>query len=204
MLSCPCILCNNCLQPEKEKHFFQFSYWKTLILCHDLDVMHIEKNICDSIVGTSLSIDGKSKDNMNSHLDLEAMGVRDQLHPIEKGNKVMLYAACYSLTSNENKEFCKYLKKVKVPNGYASNISQSIQVNERKIFGLKSHDCHVLNKQLLPLTIHGVLNKNFCAAMLNYVVSSNSSVLVTPQIPRVPLTTVNLRNTYVSYHETYT
>ena len=33
------------------------------------------------------------------------------------------------------------MNEVKVPDGYASNISQCVQVNERKIFGLKSHDC---------------------------------------------------------------
>ncbi|KAL6348147.1 hypothetical protein AAG906_039595 [Vitis piasezkii] len=62
-----------------------------------------EHNICDNIVGTLLSIDGKSKDNFNSRLDLQAMGIRDQLHPIQRGNRVILPAACYSLTSNEKK-----------------------------------------------------------------------------------------------------
>ena len=55
---------------KRKVFFFQFPYWKTLILLYNLDVMHIEKNICDSIVDTLLSIDGKSKDNMNSRLDL--------------------------------------------------------------------------------------------------------------------------------------
>ena len=54
---------------KKKIIFFQSPYWKTLILRYNLDVMHIEKNICDSIIGTLLSIDGKSKDNMNSCLD---------------------------------------------------------------------------------------------------------------------------------------
>ena len=129
---------------EKKNIFFQLPYWKTLILRHNLDLMHIEKNICDSVVGTLLSIDRKLKDNFNSHLDLQAMGIRDQLHPIQRGNRIILPAACYSLTSNEKKELCKFLKEVKVPDGYASNISWCVQVNERKIFGLKSHDCHVL------------------------------------------------------------
>ena len=48
---------------KKKSIFFQLSYWKTLILRHNLDVMHIEKNICDSTIGTLLSIYGKSKDN---------------------------------------------------------------------------------------------------------------------------------------------
>ena len=86
---------------KKKSIFFQLPYWKTLILHHNLDVMHIEKNICNSIVGTLLSIDGKSKDNMDSRLDLQAMGIRDQLHPIERGNRVILPVACYSLTSNK-------------------------------------------------------------------------------------------------------
>ena len=54
---------------KKRSIFFQLPYWKTLILRLNLDVMHIEKNICDSIVDTLLSVDGKSKDNMNSRLD---------------------------------------------------------------------------------------------------------------------------------------
>ena len=51
------------------------------------------------------------------------MGIRDQLHPIERGNTVLLPGACYSLTSNEKKKFCKFFKEVKVPDGYASNTS---------------------------------------------------------------------------------
>ena len=74
---------------KKRSIFFQLPYWKTFILRHNLDVMHIEKNICDSIVDTLLSIDGKSKDNMNSRLDLQAMGIRYQLHPIKRD-----YIAC--------------------------------------------------------------------------------------------------------------
>ena len=35
-------------------------------------------------------------------------------------------------------------------------------MNERKIFGLKSHDCHILMQQLLPLAIRGVLHNNVC------------------------------------------
>ena len=109
---------------KKKNIFFQLPYWKTLILRHNLDVMHIEKNICDNIVGTLLSIDGKSKANMYGRLDLQAMGIRDQLHPIERGNMVILSVACYSLTSNKKNEFCKFFKEVKVPDGYASNNSR--------------------------------------------------------------------------------
>ena len=40
---------------------FELPYWKSLMLRHNLDVMHIEK-IYVSILGTLLNIDGKTKD----------------------------------------------------------------------------------------------------------------------------------------------
>ena len=48
---------------KKKSIFFQLPYWKMLLLRHNLDVMHIEKNVCDSIIGTLLNIEGKTKDN---------------------------------------------------------------------------------------------------------------------------------------------
>lgn len=57
-------------QLEEEEHFLSILILETLILRHNLDVMHIEKNVCDSILGTLLNIKGKTKDNLNSHLDL--------------------------------------------------------------------------------------------------------------------------------------
>jgi hypothetical protein len=38
--------------------------------------MHIEKNICESILGTVLEIEGKCKDNENARLDTEHLGIR--------------------------------------------------------------------------------------------------------------------------------
>jgi hypothetical protein len=44
--------------------FFRLPYWKDNLLRHNLDVMHIEKNVMDNILGTLLDIKGKSKDNL--------------------------------------------------------------------------------------------------------------------------------------------
>ncbi|KAI3465172.1 hypothetical protein Pfo_021835 [Paulownia fortunei] len=54
----------------KKSIFFELEYWLNLKLRHNLDVMHIEKNICDALVGTLLSIDGKSKDTIKTQLDM--------------------------------------------------------------------------------------------------------------------------------------
>lgn len=43
---------------------------------HNFDVMHIEKNFCESILGTLLDVKEKSKDGLNSHKDLHDMAIR--------------------------------------------------------------------------------------------------------------------------------
>jgi len=48
--------------------FFKLPYWSTLKLRHNLDVMHIEKNMCDSVLGTLMN------------MDLCDMGIRRELH----------------------------------------------------------------------------------------------------------------------------
>ena len=77
---------------------------------------------------------------------------------------------------------------MKVPDGYASNISQYVQVEERKIFELKSHDCHVLMQQLLPLAIRGALDKNVCVVIVelcSFFKKLCSKVLNTNQLEHI-------------------
>ncbi|CAL9012150.1 unnamed protein product [Prunus brigantina] len=66
---------------KKKSIFFDLEYWKYLPVRHALDVMHIEKNVCDSIIGTLLEIPGKNKDEIVARLDLLNMGVKTDLQP---------------------------------------------------------------------------------------------------------------------------
>ncbi|CAM8989630.1 unnamed protein product [Rhodiola kirilowii] len=49
---------------KKRSIFFDLLYWHTLDVRHCIDVMHIEKNICESRIGTLLNIPGKTKDGL--------------------------------------------------------------------------------------------------------------------------------------------
>ena len=64
--------------------------------------------------------------------------------------------------------FCQVHKSVKSPNGYSSNISNNVQVNERKIVGLKTHDCHVLLHQLLPVAMRNNLNPELAKVLIEF------------------------------------
>ncbi|XP_016201896.1 uncharacterized protein LOC107642905 isoform X1 [Arachis ipaensis] len=141
--------------------FFEFPYWRTLLLRHNLDVMHIEKNICDNVLGTLMDIPGKTKDNLNSRLDMEELGIKKDLHPIREGEKVLsLPDAIYKLNNKERRSLCEFLQNVKVPDGYSSNIRRCINLKEKKIYGLKTHDCHVLLECFLPLILQGLFSSH--------------------------------------------
>ena len=58
-------------------------------LKHNLDVMHIEKNVYNSLLGTLLGDSHKSKDIDNARLDLEKLGIGQELHLYEDGKKLM-------------------------------------------------------------------------------------------------------------------
>ncbi|KAG6395273.1 hypothetical protein SASPL_145915 [Salvia splendens] len=145
---------------KKKSIFFELPYWKDNMVRHNLDVMHTEKNVCESICATLLDLDGKSKDNYKSRQDLEQMGIRPELHPItnERG-KVYLPAAAYTMSKKERTIFCQVLKNLKVPDGYASNISMCVQLKPPKLLGLKSHDYHIMMQQLLPIALRKTLSR---------------------------------------------
>ena len=125
-----------------------------------LDVMHIEKNVCDNLVGTLLNIEEKTKDTTNARLDLQDLKIRKDFHLIELGNRLVTPHASYTWTSSERVAFYKYLNSVKFPDGFVYDILRCVNDKNGKISGLKTHDCHVLLHQLLPIGVRVYLPKN--------------------------------------------
>ncbi|BBN69432.1 hypothetical protein Prudu_941S000100 [Prunus dulcis] len=135
---------------KKKSIFFDLEYWKYLPVRHALDVMHIEKNVCDSIIGTLLEIPGKNKDEIAARLDLLNMGVKTDLQPEYGERRTRLPHGPWNLSKAEKRE---------VPEGYSSNIKNLVSLQDSRLLGLKSHDCHTLMQQLLPVAIRSVLEK---------------------------------------------
>ncbi|WMV32370.1 hypothetical protein MTR67_025755 [Solanum verrucosum] len=98
---------------NKKSIFFELPYWKSLLLRHNLDVMHIEKNICDNIMGTIMNVKGKTKDTIKTQLDLQEMNIRSELHPIQNGEKIEVPTACYTLSLEDKHKLCLFLKNLK-------------------------------------------------------------------------------------------
>ena len=64
----------------KRSIFFDLPYWSSCKLRHSLDVMHIEKNICDNILCTLMIINKKTNDTIKMRKDLERMEIKHNLH----------------------------------------------------------------------------------------------------------------------------
>ncbi|CAL8163867.1 unnamed protein product [Prunus armeniaca] len=144
---------------KKKSIFFDLEYWKYLPVRHVLDVMHIEKNVCDSIIGTLLEILGKNKDGIAARLDLLNMGVKTDLQPEYGQIRTHLPPEPWNLSRAEKREACNSLYGMKVPEGYSSNIKNLVSLQDSRLLGLKSQDCHTLMQQLLHVAIRSVLEK---------------------------------------------
>ena len=89
------------------------------------------------------------------------MEIRPDLHPVLLENgKYHLPIAPYNLSVSEKTSLLKVLKHLKVPDGYPSNISRCVNLKECKLFNLKTHDCHILMQDLLPVALRAVEDDN--------------------------------------------
>nr|GFA11498.1 hypothetical protein [Tanacetum cinerariifolium] len=95
---------------NKRSIFNDLEYWPTLQLKRNLDVMHIEKNMLESLLGALLMND-KSKDTIKARQDLEDWGIRKELWFIEKGSgKFKKPHPKYSFTPDNRTKFCQFIK----------------------------------------------------------------------------------------------
>ena len=101
-----------------------------------------------------MDVYGKPKDSLKARQDLQGMKERDNLHPkkIDDGRHY-LSPASYTLSKEEMDSMFECLSSIKVPSGFSSNIKGIINMTEKKFLNLKSHDCHVLMTQLLPVAL---------------------------------------------------
>ena len=95
-----------------------------------------------------MNIKGKTKDTIKTRLDLEKMGLRSSLHLLKDEDKLMMPPAPYTLSPLERRMFCQFLKELKTPDGFSSNISYCVNMKETKISDLKSYDCHITQASL--------------------------------------------------------
>jgi hypothetical protein len=80
-----------------------------------------------------------------------------------------LPTSCTTLIKYEKKGFYGFLKKVKVPSGYSTNILRLILFPDLKVApDVKSHYYHVLLTQMITVGIQNILLVNLWEAIMNF------------------------------------
>ncbi|KAJ9565736.1 LOW QUALITY PROTEIN: hypothetical protein OSB04_001702 [Centaurea solstitialis] len=134
--------------------FWELPYWKKSRVRHSLDVMHIEKNVCDNILGTILGFDGKSKDDLKARKTLEDMKIPSLAEEIPRHFGKANTSLCkYTVKPQFRLEVLDQIVAVQYPSDYAGSLKNKVSINDKKFYGLKTHDCHVLLQRILPMVI---------------------------------------------------
>jgi hypothetical protein len=99
---------------------------------HNIDVMHQERNVVESIVRTRMDITGKIKDNFKAQRDIADACNPPSLELNERGGKPH---APFYLKVKDRKEVMKWMKTLKFSYGYAARLKRCVNVKAGKIMG---------------------------------------------------------------------
>ncbi|KAK1611707.1 hypothetical protein QYE76_035380 [Lolium multiflorum] len=169
---------------KRRSVFWDLPYWKILDTPHCLDVMHITKNVCESLLGTLLNMPDRTKDGPKARQDLKVLGIREELQipPAQEGQSeeeadggqkrkrikqpdYYCPPSCFTFSPAEVDQFFNCLVGVRVPFGYSGLISRYMDPKKRNFSGMKSHDCHVMMTQILPVAIRGIMDDHVRATL---------------------------------------
>jgi len=132
-------------------------YYDDLLLPHNIDVMHTEKNVAEALWATIMDIPDKSKDNVKARVDLAALCDRPKLEmkPPSGGKTWRRPKADFVLSRAQRKEVLQWIKMLMFPDGYAANLSRGVNLSTMRVLGMKSHDFHIWIERILPAMVRG-------------------------------------------------
>lgn len=103
----------------KRSIFWELPYWSKLLIRHNLDVMHIEKNFFDNVFHTIMNVKGKSKYTVSARKDLKLFCKRRKLEAqdvVRNGStKTIMPKASFVLMKDKRKVVCEWIQKLKFP-----------------------------------------------------------------------------------------
>jgi hypothetical protein len=117
--------------------------------------MHVEKGVFESTIGLLLGIPSKTKDILSAHKDLQALEIREELHPQERPNgKAYLPPASYTIITKEKRAICMCLHRIRVPVGFSSNMKNLVPMLDVRMSGYNTHDYHTMLSLFLAIAIN--------------------------------------------------
>jgi hypothetical protein len=101
---------------------WELPYAKALILPHNINLMHQERNVAKSIMSMCLDVTNFMKDSMNIRKDLADLCNHPNMEAKPNARENLRRTkALYYLKPTKRKEVLRWLKTLKFPNCYAAN-----------------------------------------------------------------------------------
>jgi hypothetical protein len=142
-------------------------YYDDLLLPHNIDVMHTEKNVAEAIWGTIMNIPDKSKDNVKARVYLAMLCDRPN-QEMKSPSSGMLWRrpkADFVLSKAHKREVLEWIKMLMIPDGYATNLSRVMNLSTMRVLGMKIHDYHIWIGRILLVMVRGYVPKHVCLVL---------------------------------------
>ena len=94
-----------------------------------------------------MRVEKGTKDHIGAHRHLQDLGIKSALHPM--GNEIPM--ATYTLDDRQIYALLEWLNRLRLPDGYMSDLVRNIDMTKHSIFSMKSHNCHVFMQCLIPI-----------------------------------------------------
>ncbi|KAL0289874.1 UNVERIFIED_CONTAM: hypothetical protein Sangu_2599600 [Sesamum angustifolium] len=130
-----------------------------------------------------MDIEGKTKDNLNAHKDLKNICNGPELEVDERRPNATPKVA-YTLMKEQKKKICEWVRGLRFPDGYASNVSRCVDIANLRLHDMKNHDCHVFVQKLIPVAFRELLPEFVWSALMEdyFEAPSVSQVLEEPTL----------------------
>ena len=77
-----------------------------------------------------------------------------------KKPRIIIAPSFFTLSKKELDQVFNCLLSVKVSSGYSGKIGRYLDPYKQRFSGMKSHDCHVMMTQILPVALKGVIDQH--------------------------------------------
>jgi len=97
----------------------------------------------ENFFNTIMDVNRKTKDNIKARMDITLFCNCKNMELVFDGSQVAKPRASFALKKNPQLPVYQWLKSLCFPDGHASNISRLVNLEECRLYGIKSHDCHM-------------------------------------------------------------
>jgi hypothetical protein len=124
-------------------------YFDDLLLPHNIDIMHIKKNVAEALWGTIMETE-KSKDNPKTRVDLATLYDRpkQEMQPPRGSKTWKRLKADFILARKHRRKVLEWMQTLMFPDGYAVNLRRGVNLSTLRVNKMKSHDYHIWIERL--------------------------------------------------------